>query len=649
MHYTIHDLPEKFFEPQNLPKADPSGLSVDDAHRFERVVIAILTYIDTRSPTAASAESGISASEVIRHFYRFAEYDDEGEIKGWTAILKPYTRNKPYTLQPDNPRTSAQGQFTNLLLRKPEIEEGLIEAIQSKFGRGGVKLSRKQRAEVYEKFKALCAHIPSTEYPWKYHSAAKKSVYTYIDVHLDLHPEDFPLWFGPNAKGRMQVGRSKSGFRLARQPFDLVQIDAHKFDVVGTIRIDTEHGPCVIPIERIWIVLLLDAFSGACLGYQVSFEKQVSGETVEAAVISSQTPWRPRKLCEKLEYEPGSALPAGFVEGLDRCPIVALQMDNFSSHYSKVLQHRVRKALGCHVCYGAVGAWWTNPNIERFFRVLEERGIQRVSSSMGNGPQDPMRPKDPLGTAIKDAVGWQYIVDLAEVLITARNKERSGARSDMSPLEIIHNHIQADDIGLLTDLPLPTHPSAPRLGWEHQRKRVGGSRSEKSLRRPYIELYGRHYTSDILEDRFDLIDTYVNVHIRIIDMTIEAYEGNGTFLGELTINGGPKGNPVGLLELRRARQGRNREEHPEDAIARYREQLMKVASNDAAERPRHVSAAATQIAQLDLDAREREARLATEAVGGGDAPAKPSKPANTPKAAPIPFVATQKFGRLRSM
>lgn len=647
-HYTIANLPEKYFDQRNLPHCDPSALRGDDRLRFDRLRKGIEEYLRTKELSASSRAAGCSPPELLRQFHRFALMVGDGEILGWAGLFR-YLRLKPFTIKPQETCKSPVGKFHHLLLCEPTIESGLIAAIKTRVGADGVELSRKQRREVYVAFKKLCAGIPRDEYPWDSESKAQKSVYRYVGSYLATHPEEFDIWFGHAARGRLKIGRGKPSFRLCTQPFDLVQIDAHRTDVVGTILIQTEHGPRVIPIRRIWIVLLLDTFSGAVLGYSVSFEEQISADTVERAVISSQTVWQPRELYGGLVYEPGSALPAGNVPGLKTCTIAALRMDNFSSHYSALVQTVVRKSLGCHICFGGIGTWWTNAKIERFFGILEQRGIHRVASSMGAGPADPMRPIDPVGNAINEALDWRYVVDLIEVLVTEQNALRGSGRSDMAPLEIIHNHIAAADICFLPRLPVPVHASAPRLGWEFKRKRVAGSLKMGNVRRPYIEILGRHYTNPLLSDRFDLIDTHANVHTRKADLYVEAYLPGGTPLGALKPNGGEKGHPVGMSELRMARRGRNREDWPEEqALADHKETVAKRAAADALKRPKSVSDAATELANLDMQARTRPD--SAEIVSStSDFAQRPQEVPDERRAdnAPAQSVALPRFGRLR--
>jgi putative transposase len=649
-HYTIATLPQKYFDIENIPRHDPSGLVGEDRLRYDRLRKGIEHYLATRDLTPAASEANCSPPELLRQFYRFAKRVASDEIVGWRALAR-YERLEPYTLQRSEHRRAGSGLFTDLLRKHEGIEAGLIEAIQSRIGKYGVKLSRKSKREVYGTFKRLCAGISRDAYPWTFDSAARASVYRYIDSYLPGHTEDFDIWFGFGAKGRLAIGGGTPGFSLATQPFDLVQIDAHKIDVIGTIKVMTEHGPRVIPIKRLWIVVLQDLMSGAVLGYSVSFEDQISGDTIERAIISSQTPWSKRELSKGLYYEPRSALPAGHIKGLASCPIANIRMDNFSSHYAELVQTVVRKSLGCHVTFGGIGKWWTNAKLERLFGVLEQRGIHPLTSSMGTGPTDPLRPLDPVGNAIAEALDWRFIVDLVEVLVTEHNALRGSGRSDMSSLEIINNHIQDAEIGFLPRMPVPSHPSAPRLGWEVKRRRIAGSMKAGNIRRPYIEILGRHYSNPRLGSSFELIGHYAYVHTRKDDMYVEAFAPDGSALGELLSNGEQNRHTVSMQDLRLARKGRNREDVPEYlAVEEHSEELRRVATQDALKRPRNVSTAATELAE------RANRRRSSVNDAGADADAEhlsvidnsthqDSKSRSPSQARPSALV--PKFGRLR--
>jgi hypothetical protein len=222
----------------------------------------------------------------------------------------------------------------------------------------------------------------------------------------------------------------------------------------------------------------------------------------------------------------------------------------------------------------------------------------------------------------------------------------------MTPLEIIHNHIQDADIAFLPRLSPPVHYLAPRLGWEVERRRIRGcSQVGKRLRRPYIEVAGRHYTNDEMQKQWDLIGHYGWVHTRRRDMRIEAYAPNGVEWGELTPNGGAKGHPVSLDALKRAQKGRNQEDWPPDAaIDDQKENLANEAAEDALDRPRNVSDAATELAKLqwqDQQRRQSEARSEAALPASDARPHRPRSKASQ-EDDPGSFDPIPALGQLRS-
>lgn len=432
-------------------------------------------------------------------------------------------------------------------------------------------------------------------------SMSSSSVYRFIDEYLDGHVDEYDIWFGKNSKKQLKVGTGYAAFRLATMPFDRVMIDAHRVDVIGAIKIMTPHGPKLVPISRIWLVVMLDGTSRAVLGYSVSFEEQVSAETVERAIICSQTPWKPRELSSGLKYAEGACLPAGNIEGLNAIPLCMLGMDNFSSHYATLIQATARQALGFHTMFGGLGAWWTNAALERFFGVLAQYGIHKLSSTTGSGTNDPLRPEHPGKRAIENAVSWTYIVDLLEVLLTELNTVRGSGRSDMSPVEIIRNHLMDPETQMVPHFSVPTSAFRPRLGYEVRKRSVGGRREAGVVKWPYIEIDGRYFTNDLLKAKFDLVGTEIWVHTRRADFSVEAFLLDGSPVGRLQRCGGEDDVPMSQSMVKQLRKGRNRSRVPDSKLRQARKEgLAAQAAKDAKERPGMISQAGTQLANIEL-------------------------------------------------
>jgi len=613
--HTIKTLPEFFRNPDNWPRFDASGFEPDERERYERRRKGIEAYLNGATRKAAAGIAGCSPSELGRLFGRCVTVTPDIAFVGWKGLdknfkLVPWGSAKRKPGAP--PGKGYVGEFL-ALLEDPVIRGVLDNAIEGQSPNWTMPLSRIQRKEVFDVFLLACAARPNGQnmYPLASdnHSKAKRSVYRYIDQALSKGVNNYSIWFGHAANTRMRIGTGTSSFRLVTQPFDLVRGDAHCWDVAGTILIESEHGPKRIPISRLWIFLLIDDLSATAVGYSVSYEIQISAETIERAFVSAQTPWVPRELSFSLEYEKGACLPAGNVNGIDACFPASVKLDNYSAHYSKLVQEDVRTGMGFHMHFGGVGTWWSNARLERLFGVLEQKGIHRLPSSLGSGPQDPRRPKDPIKAAIENDVDWKYVVDLVEVLVTSENVRKSAGRSNMSGIEILRNHAGSASVGFLPRMPMQPHATAPRIGWEILKLRIAGSR--ESGRNPYVEHLGRIYSHRDFKGNWELLDQYITVHIRKSDVYVEAFYDGGRYIGPLERNGGRRWANVDYETLKQIRRERNYEDAPEEErVAKFQANLAAQAALDAKKRPKKISKAATEAAEFARRKRDAEAAAA---------------------------------------
>lgn len=602
-HYTFKTLPPEL---SKIPEIDLVGLSKENEERLRRFRDGFIQRVEFNRPLKEAAQvAGCESPELIRVFNRFMTVNDDGTVGNWANVVKN-ARVKDYTRSDESAAyatsRSAMGMFSRLLNVVEGAREALIDLIVERIGADGRKISRKVKTRIAERFSLWRAKNVLNEPTGGYgESLSSSSVYRFIDEYLDGHVDEYDIWFGKNSRKQLKIGTGYAAFRLATMPFDRVMIDAHRVDVIGTIKIMMPHGPKLVPISRIWLVVMLDGMSKAVLGYSVSFEEQVSAETVERAIICSQTPWKPRELSPGLRYAEGACLPAGNIEGLNAIPLCMLSMDNFSSHYATLIQAAARQALGFHTMFGGLGAWWTNAALERLFGVLAQYGIHKLSSTTGSATSDPLRPEHPGKRAIEDAVAWTYIVDLLDVLLTELNTVRGSGRSDMSPLEVIRNHLMDPGTQMVPNFSVPTNAFRPRLGYEVRKRPVGGRREAGVVRWPYIEIDGRYFTNDLLRSRFDLVGTEIWVHTRRADFYVEAFLLDGSPIEQLLRCGGEDDTPMSQALVKQLRKGRNRSRVSDAKLRDARKEgLAAQAAKDAAMRPGMISQAATQLANIEL-------------------------------------------------
>lgn len=644
--FTVHNMPKAHRDPSTWRACDVLSLPEHARERVFTFKKAIEGYLCTMVLNKAAEAAKVSDAEFLRVFSRCLRLLDDGEIWGWPALIKGGRSGKNKRVKPIAEGASGAaltGAFTHLLKKYPSVRDAIHDAMH---GLGDVKPSRQSYGGVCTAFYAACraAGLTDADYPFTTPNAAARTVRVYCRDYLNEHTECFELFFGHASKSQLQVGTGRNGFQIASQPFDVVGIDAHRVDVIAKHTVMTEHGPVFVPIRRIWIILLRDYMSGVILGYSISHGAQVSAEAVERAIVCSQTRWVRRKLRGDLVYAKGAGLPYGSIEGLQGCPIAVLRMDNFSSHYSNIIQEGARRALGFHINFGAVGAWWTNAPLERFFRKLAAR-IHVLPSSTGRGPADPLRPKNAIREAVEKVVEWEYVHDQLEVELTAENVSPGAGRSHMKPLEILRNHVESAEMGWLPRFPVPLHAGAPRLGWEVHTARIAGSMKAGAVRRPYFERYGRRYTSTGLSEKFALIGQHLTVYMRQSDCKVEAFYADGTSIGDVTQNGGEPLRVIPLATLKMVNGKKNHTWIPENEALEDRvQELTDLAADHARRSPYKISAAASELSEIAQRLPKTSEMPVTIAVPKSELPAPKRKSGAGPLS--LPFGAPIDFGRL---
>lgn len=100
---------------------------------------------------------------------------------------------------------------------------------------------------------------------------------------------------GEEGHSRISAGNGFVRQLKADLPYDIFQIDEHRLDVIGTVRIDTPKGPQLIPMSRMALVLVANVFPPCIVGYHVAIRREASADDVIQALRNSLEIWKPRE------------------------------------------------------------------------------------------------------------------------------------------------------------------------------------------------------------------------------------------------------------------------------------------------------------------------------------------------------------------
>jgi hypothetical protein len=303
--YTFKTVPYEWRDCTVWARPSVEHLTVDERARFDRLELAIKTYLESGALKAAAEAGQCSKQTVIDKLNRCLTLNDDGSIVGWRGLL-PYERlgSAPYRRRnlPTGSRAAekgAAGSLETFLCKHEDIRISLHQAIR----RGGDvkgkgKSHNPKSRSVYSAFKKVCiaAGLTMNDYPLNSKSKGRRSIERYIYDYIPTDPASVETWYGVDARDRMSLGTGKKRFPIAMAPLDLCGGDAHEMHCYGVIIVPGPAGPQAVPIERIWIYPIVDFQSRCVLRYAISIRTEINTETIEEALAACDEPWKPRDL-----------------------------------------------------------------------------------------------------------------------------------------------------------------------------------------------------------------------------------------------------------------------------------------------------------------------------------------------------------------
>lgn len=542
-YFTFSTLPVAFRDSSRWRSVDDRALSDSDRQRFLTLKAAVEAYLQSGALVAISKEMRVAPSEVLRSFRRCVSLRDDGDVEGWPALIRHlrlvrYTRNRPQPTCVVQGRGQYSGAFTKFLDEHPRIRESIEDLVLKKTKSDLVHEARVTIKSLHATFVQLCLKegISLSDYPLNTGSKGRRSLGRYVELVMAQHLDQATrARYGKEAAKRLSTGTGYASPSLVAAPYDVVGMDAHKIDCIGTVKVVGPGGPQRIAIKRLWYIPVLDFYSRAILGYTVAIRTECSAATAEEALVSALTTWEPRKLkIPGMSYNERAGLPSGVFPELRGIGWTTMKLDNAAIHYAAAIADRARRRLGCSINFGPLGHWEHRAVLERLFATLEGYGFQRLPSSTGSGPNDPARDQ-PVKNAVDIGIDWEVLLDLVDVITANYNATKHGGIGSQRPLDVLGEALHRVPS---TFFPRPLPPANSfhgELGVEVLQKTVRGNK--ETGRRPYVEIYGVRYTSPILASSMGLINKKILVHIGKNIQTVMAYFASGEELGILTAGG----------------------------------------------------------------------------------------------------------------
>ncbi len=270
----------------------------------------------------------------------------------------------------------------------------------------------------------------------------------------------------------------------ARQALDVVEFDGHRLDVRLKVVVRDPLGfEQEFEIERIWLLVIVDVWSRAVLGYAT---------------------WQWFKL------------------------------DNAKANLAGDVQYALADFIGCFIDAGPAHSPDDRPYIERFFGTVASSLSSRLPGYTGTNARDIRRAlADPKGN-LRLYVSLDELEDLLEAALAQYNASPHNGLNGRTPLEAVEHSVRGRG-AMLNWLPeakrrtlclMHTPYTATVRGYLDQGQR------------PHVNFHGVRYTNTLLASTAFLLGTKLRLYYNSQDLrTVRAFADDGAEIGVLKAQG----------------------------------------------------------------------------------------------------------------
>lgn len=517
--------------------------TVQDAFRQRRDAI---TLFSKGEPLAViEARTGVVRSQLYAFLKKATSSHTDGRLYGYRALIpyvrvKRYQRETPIERQSHHSKGGVTGAMTNLLAAYPELESFLRKEITSKpllflSGKGGQLVVRGLR-DIHRAFISQCRQLGlrDNDYPL---NQDQKGIRSLSKVIKKFGSESF--WLAAKKSGaaidkghwRNWFGNS---FKPVTRPYQAVESDGHLLDVRLSVTCPGSFGyEQTIEINRIWILVIVDIFTRAAIGYHLALSDEYNRHDVLHTIQKSILPHKPMNFTiPGLGYGTAGGFPSQILPELNFAVWDELRFDNAKAHLATETLHAIHEELGCLTHAGPAREPDHRPLVERFFKTMTTCMSHRLPASTLSNPEELRRLLNATNQKLALAVPLDELEQLVEAVLASLNATPHESLAGQSPLQALHYWIK-DRQAPIRYLPKPSQENFNLLKLPYT-SHVRGNIAKGV--RPYVSFFGARYSSPTLAERSDLIGKAITLIYCPDDIrNLLAIEPNGVEIDDLTV------------------------------------------------------------------------------------------------------------------
>ena len=522
------------------PTVDPNAVQgqrrIDLLNRIE----AVRLYATGTPLLDIETATGVPRMQLYRLTKRCIEPDVDGRIRGFRALI-PFAKSKKYVRTADvKPTTRARpsgssGAMTALLQR----HESLMALLRYQISKREVYIGARGQLcglqSVHSKFLSACRELELTsmDYPLSQERHGIRSLAKAIRALATQNFADAARLAGSERVGPAWSGHAKNTLTIARKPFEIVEFDGHKIDIRLHVHFEDEAGLIEdIFIDRVWLLVIIDVYSRAIIGWNVVLSTEYNRHDVIQTIQQALRPQRKRTNLSipGLSYAASGGFVGEVIPFLDGACWEHFRLDNARANLATDTIALLSSIIGCLVEAGPVREPTERPFVERFFGTLESTVFHRLEGTTGANTRDIRRRlMNPKGKESLP-ISFDELLELTEVSIANYNGTPHGGIGARTPLAFLERAIELhrDTVRVLSE---PFRRQLCILQPSQLRTVMG---SLQRGVRPYINLHGVRYSSRQLQQATDLLGKSIRIYVDPQDLTVvQAYLANGSEFGPL--------------------------------------------------------------------------------------------------------------------
>lgn len=508
---------------ESWPDLDVGALALSKRNDYFSRKEAIRLYISGASQQQVKQQCGIGLKQVKRLIVeRCLQPHPDGRIYGFRGLekharIKPYVRKNPVKV--DSFGYGSVGAMENLLLAQPDFRRRFDAEILKQPSDEKLGLAKRPRQALWAWFLRELRKLgfeTRREWPFNVDRQGYSAVKRYSDQLLKAHPIQAARQIGgPDLTRKLKSGDGVE--RPVDRALQRVEMDAHKLDGRFCVLIPQPDGgwsPKII--HRLWVIVIIDVVSRVVLGYHLSLRREVSKEDVLRAITCALIKWRrpETSFCDQ-PYIDGAGLPSSVDERFVGLCWDETSVDGALAETCKTVVDQLKTVVGSQVLeprnsFSVRRSKDDRPFVETFFRLLGERGFQRMTNTTGANPKEK-RGRDPGSIAIASEFQYEYAAELLAVLIANYNATPHTSLGYRSPLAMLD--FQVSRRSSVLRIAEPSYV-ANMLAYRKLCTVNGGFAQGRA---PFVNFAGARYGGESLSNRHDLVGQQVWVINHLVD------------------------------------------------------------------------------------------------------------------------------------